>query len=499
MSPVSVILAILAYMALLLGVSHLASRRGSRAADFFNGGRRMPWFVVGFAMIGAAISGVTFISVPGMVVAKGYTYLQMVLGFIVGYLVIAAVLVPLFYRRNLLSIYGWLEERFGKSVRRTGAWFFFVSKILGASVRFYVVCAVLQPLVFAPLGIPFAVNVAATVALVWLYTFRSGVRSLIFTDLLKSFCLVMSAVLAIWFIAREMGLGLEGIVESVVSHPTAEVFNFADPMSATYFWKQFVAGVFMAIAMNGLDQDMMQRHLSCRDSRSSRKNMIFSGVMQFFVIALFLMLGTALVIYADHASIAIPERTDELFGLVATHPTMPAALGLLFVVGLVSAAYSAAGSALTSLTTSFTIDILDGQTRMAPERLDRTRRGVHVAMAVAMALVIIVFNSLSSDDAISAVYTLASYTYGPLLGLFTFGLATGVRPQAALSAAACVAAPLLSWLLTRWLLDAFGYHTGFELLLINAALTMAGLGLACLAAPSRQPLETSTENGTESI
>lgn len=473
--PVIVILTIAGYFAALMCLSWFAGR-GSDNRTFFTGDRRAPWPLVAFATLGAAISGVTFISVPGMVAAKGYSYLQMVLGFIVGYMVIAFVLVPLFYRRNLVSIYGYLGERFGLSTYRSGAWLFFISKMLGAAVRFFVVCAVLQLIVFAPLGIPFVFNVIVTIALIWLYTARGGVKTVIWTDTLKTFSLIMSVVLCIYFVARNMGYGLGELPGVIASHHTARMFFFDDPRSASYFWKQFVAGVFMAIAITGLDQDMMQRNLACRDSRQSQKNMIVSGVVQFFVIALFLLLGTLLTMFCESGAAGMPAKSDELFGLVATHPSMPAVVTVLFVLGLVSAAYSAAGSALTSLTTSFTVDILDA-TRGGDARLTRTRRAVHVAMSACMGLVIIAFYYLSEEDAISAVYTLASYTYGPILGLFVFGLMCRRPVRDRLVPLVCVAAPALSWLITRLLSDLYGYHTGFELLLINAALTVAGLGL----------------------
>ena len=476
MTPTIVIITVLAYFAVLFGVSHLSSRNSDNAS-FFNGNRRAPWPLVAFAMVGAAISGVTFISVPGMVVDKGYSYLQMVLGFIVGYWVIAFVLVPLFYKRNLLSIYGYLGERFGSSTYRTGAWFFFVSKMLGAAVRFFVVCIVLQTLVCDPLGIPFVVNVAVTIAIVWLYTFRGGVKTLIWTDTLKSFCLIMSMVLCIWFIAQNLDLSWAGVVDSIGRHGSSRIFYFDDPSRGVYFWKQFLAGVFMAIAINGLDQDMMQRNLACRDSRQSQKNMIVSGVMQFFVIALFLVLGTLLVIYVESTpSLSMPEKSDELFGLVAAHESLPVAVGVLFILGLVSAAYSAAGSALTSLTTSFTVDILDAS-GMEESRLARVRKWVHIAMSATMGLVIVVFYMISEEDAISAVYTLASYTYGPILGLFVFGMFTKRPVNDRLVPVVCIAAPCLCWLVKYFLNESFGYEMSFELLIFNALLTAVGLSL----------------------
>lgn len=477
MTPVSVIITIAAYFALLMIISAIASR-GSDNATFFTGNRRTPWPVVAFAMIGAAISGVTFISVPGMVVAKGHAYLQMVLGFIAGYIVIAFVLVPVFYKRKLVSIYGYLGQRFGTKSYRSGAWIFFVSKMLGASVRFFVVCAVLQTLVFRPLGIPFELNVAITVALIWLYTVNGGVKTLIWTDTLKSLCLIGSVILCIVFVASNMGMGLGEIASAVSAHDTSRVFFFDDPMSGSYFWKQFVAGVFMAVATNGLDQDMMQRHLACRDSLSSRKNMILSGVMQFFVIALFLVLGTLIVIYASATGIEMPAKSDELFGLVATHPSMPVVVGIVFIIGLIASAYSAAGSALTSLTTSFTVDILDAGSNQDEKALKRTRTRVHIMMSVIMGAVIIAFYHISDSDAISAVYTLASYTYGPILGLFAFGLLTRHSVRDSLVPAICIAAPFAAWLTQAALSRYFHYETGFELLLINAAITMIALRLA---------------------
>lgn len=473
---VIVILTIIGYFLLLMGISWFASR-GSDNSTFFTGNRKAPWPVVAFAMIGAAISGVTFISVPGMVAAKGYAYLQMVLGFIVGYFVIAFVLVPMFYKRNLISIYGYLEERFGRSTYRSGAWFFFLSKMLGAAVRFFVVCAVLQMLVFSPLHIPFIFNVIVTIALIWLYTVQGGVKTLIWTDTLKSFCLIMSVILCIYFVATNLGFSFGELTTAISNHESSRMFFFDNPKEGTYFWKQFLAGVFMAIATTGLDQDMMQRNLACADHKQSQKNMIVSGITQFFVIALFLLLGTLLVMFIDSKGISMPEKSDELFGLVATHPDVPIVVGILFVLGLVSAAYSAAGSALTSLTTSFTVDILGAHKKQDDKKLTRTRKGVHVLMSAIMGLVIIAFWYLSDQDAISAVYTLASYSYGPILGLFVYGMFWKKPVHDRWVPAVCIAAPILSYFLQLGLKAWFGYETSFELLIINAVLTVIGLRL----------------------
>ena len=474
--PVIIILTIAGYFLLLLAISYFTGR-GSDNSTFFTGNRRAPWPVVAFAMVGAAISGVTFISVPGMVVNKGFASLQMVLGFIVGYMLIAFVLVPLFYKRNLISIYGYLEERFGQSTYKAGAWFFFLSKMLGAAVRFFVVCAVLQLLVFGPLHIPFEFNVIVTIALIWLYTVQGGVKTLIWTDTLKSFCLIMSVVLCIYFVATNLGFSFGEMCSAISDHPSSRMFFFDNPKEGTYFWKQFLAGVFMAIATTGLDQDMMQRNLACKDSKQSQKNMIVSGITQFFVIALFLLLGTLMVIFLDRNGIAVPGKTDDIFGMVATHESMPVIVGVLFILGLVAAAYSAAGSALTSLTTSFTVDILKAHKNKDEHKVTRTRKAVHVIMSLIMGLVIVAFYYLSDQDAISAVYTLASYTYGPILGLFVYGMFWRKPVRDRLVPFVCILAPCLSWVGQWALRQAFGYETSFELLIMNALITVIGLRL----------------------
>lgn len=458
-------------------VSWFASRGSSDNNTFFTGNRKAPWPLVALGTMGAAISGVTFISVPGMVATKGYSYLQMSLGFIAGYLVVAFVLVPLFYRRNIITIYGYLEERFGGTTYRTGAWFFYISKMLGAAVRFFVVCAVLQLLVFEPLHIPFTFNVLVTIALIWLYTNQGGVKTVVWTDALKSFCLVTSVVMCIWFISTNLGMNLGEAASAIGAHSSSKIFHFDDPSSSLYFWKQFIAGVFMTVAMTGLDQDMMQRNLACANSTKSQKNIIVSSIIQFFVIALFLILGTLLLMYLERNGIAQPEKTDDIFALVATDKAMPIVVGVLFIIGLVAAAYSAAGSALTSLTTSFTVDILGAHRKGDEDKLTHTRKKVHVANSVIMGLIIIVFYYISEQDAISAVYTLASYTYGPILGLFVFGMFCHRTVRDHMVPVVCIAAPALSWLLQWGLYRLFEYQTGFELLIINAIITILGLYL----------------------
>ena len=477
MSPWIILITIACYFALLIITSWVTGHKADNAA-YFTGGRKTPWYMATLAMIGASISGVTFISVPGAVLTGGYAYMQMVLGFLVGSMLVAWVLIPLFYRMKLVSIYGYLEKRFGLASYRTGAWLFFISKMLGASVRFFVVCVVLQTLVFDPLGIPFALNVVMTVALIWLYSFQGGVKSLIWTDALKTLCLVTSVVCCICFITSQLDLTLTTLPIAVAHHPTSKLFFLDDPNDGRYFWKQFIAGIFMIIACTGLDQDLMQRTLSCKNIRESQKNMVVSAGVQTLVIGLFLLLGTLLYMYADRFMPTSQVRGDALFGAVAWSEQCPLYVGILFIVGLIAAAYSAAGSALTALTTSFTIDILRADVKQDAQNLTLTRKLVHFIMSLLMVVTIVVFYELSDDSAINAVYNLAAYTYGPILGMFVFGLACRRPVHDAYVPLVAIAAPTLSYILKQnseaWL---GGYQISFELLLINALFTAAGLGL----------------------
>lgn len=474
MTPWVVLATILGYFCLLFLITFLANRK-SKNAGFYADSVKAPWWIVSFATMGAAISGVTFVSVPGMVAAKGFSYLQMQFGFIIGYAIVAFMLVPMFYKRNLVSIYGYLAQRFGSNTHKSGAWFFFVSKMLGAAVRFYVVCVTLQALVFGPLHIPFEVNVLFTVALIWLYTKQGGVKTVIWTDTLKSFCLVASVVLCIVFIANSLGYGFGDIFGAIAGDKNSQIFYFDDPKSGVYFWKQFIAGIFMVIATCGLDQDMMQRNLACKNFKESQKNMLVSAVTQVFVVALFLCLGVLLYQYAGKMNITA-DKSDDLFGLIAAGNTMPIVVGILFIVGLCAAAYSAAGSALTALTTSFTVDILKSQDNNANNE-KKKRELVHIAMAAVMAFVIIVFYYLNSQDAISAVYSIASYTYGPILGLFVFGMFIKNKVHDRWVPFVCVASPVICYFAQDLLKQKFGYEMSFELLLLNALVTIIGLAI----------------------
>lgn len=433
----------------------------SKNKDFY-ATRSTSWWMVALAMIGSCFSGVTFVSVPGMVASAGFGYLQMCLGFFLGYLVIAFVLTPLYFKLGVVSIYQYLEQRFGLSSYKTGAWFFFISKMLGASVRFFLLCATLQLLLFQGLGVPFWLTVVVAVFLIWIYTFRGGVKSVIWVDMIKTVCMLFTVVLCLVLIGREVG---------VFDKSMARVFWFDDVNHPQFFFKQLLGGLFTVIATTGLDQDMMQRTLACKNVKDSQKNLLVSSVLQIVAIALFLILGVYLYQFA--ALHGIEAKGDALFPEVACSSFLPPIVGVLFVVGLIAAGFPAGGSALTALTTSFTVDILGGLKRADSDRL---RRWVHVGMAVLMAVCIIVFSVLNSTSTIDAVYRLASYTYGPLLGLFFFGILSKKAVRDRWVPLVCVLAPALCLVLDlnseAWLT---GYHFSYELLLLNAGFTALGL------------------------
>ncbi len=481
MSPLAVIITISSYFLVLFGVAQLAGRKADNAG-FFIGNRSSKWYMVAFAMIGSTISGVTFMSVPGMVDPKAFSYMQMVLGFFVGQLIISFVLIPVFYRMKLFSIYEYLDERFGVSTYKTGAWFFFISKVLGASVRLFLVCLFLQMMVFGPLNIPFIFNVIVTVALVWLYTRQGGVKTLIWTDSLKTFCLILSVVLTIYFIVKNMGLDFGGMVSSIRESDLSRTFFFDNPKEGTYFWKQFLAGIFTMIATTGLDQDFMQRNLSCENPRDSQKNIITSGLVQLVINLLFLMLGVLLYLFIDSKGIARPEKSDELFPMVATQGYLPLAVGILFIIGLISSAYAAAGSALTALTTSFTVDIL-GIKNKSEAQIQKSRKNVHIGMAVVMGLVIFVFNLLNNTSVVDAVYILASYTYGPILGMFAFGILMKRSVRDKFVPYIAVIAPIICFFLQKLTIAVWDFHFGYALIIVNALITMLGMWLVTTKTP----------------
>lgn len=479
MKPLVILIVIAAYFALLFFISYLAGRKADNAG-FFSGNRSSNWLLVAMSTIGAAISGVTFVSVPGMVATSGWAYMQMVLGFTVGQFLIAYVLIPLYYKLNLTSIYQYLQQRFGVSTYKSGAWLFFVSKMLGASVRLFVVSEVLQLLVFDKLTIPipFWANAILTVLIVYLCTFKGGVKSLIWTDLLKTCCLILSVALCIYFVLRA-GVNIEGWTSNAMTRS----FFFDNPKEETYFWKQFLAGIFLVIATTGLDQDLMQRTLSCKNPRESQKNLIVGALMQIVVIGLFLFLGYLLYAYAGQMNITqevAKLKGDDVFPFLATGNYFPIIVGILFIIGFIAAAYSAAGGALTALTTSFTIDILDKQQGNNDTALTRTRMLVHIGMAILMAACIYVIHLLNNDSVIQTVYKVASYTYGPLLGMFCFGIFTKRAIKDRWLPLVVIVAPLITWIMDANSKVWFnGYSFSNERLILNALLTF--IGMMCLA------------------
>ena len=476
MSPLTVLAALALYGGLLFGVAAL-SRRRTGNADFFTAERRMPWYMAWWAMIGAAMSGITFVSIPGSVAADAFSYLQMVAGFTVGQCLIAFWLIPFFYRQgNYASIYEYFDRRFGPATHRTGAWFFFLSKMSAAALKLYIVCAVLQELLFGRFGIPLWGNALLTMAVIWGYTRRGGVRTVIHADMLKTAILLTTLVVTIGAILGRLDLSVGEAWREVTDSPFARVFFFDDPASDRYFWKMFVGGIVLLVAMTGLDQDLMQCNLTCRSVRDAQKNILLTALSQFVVIALFLILGVLLYRYAAAAGIGLPDKSDRLYPLIATGCGLPTAVGMLFVAGFAASSFSAAGSSLTALTTSFTIDLLGGR-RLDEARLLRLRRRVHVALALGMALLILLFAYGANESTINLIFKVASYTYGPILGLFLFGMWSRCAVRDRWVWLPAVASPILSALL-QWGAGAwFDYRIGFELLLYNAALTMAGLWL----------------------
>lgn len=474
MSPLSILITVSAYFVLVFVISYFAGRNANNAT-FFTGNRQSRWYMVAFAMIGASISGVTFVSVPGMVATSGFGYLQLVIGFVVGQFFIAFILTPLFYRTGVTSIYQYLGNRFGFLSYKTGAWFFFISKILGAAVRLFLICAVLQLLAFGPLGIPFWLNVAISIVLVWLYTFKGGVKSIIWIDMLKTLCLIVSVILCIYFISKKMSFTGSSMLAAINDSPMSRIFHFDDVNHKQYFFKQFLAGIFTQIAMTGLDQDMMQRNLSCANYKESQKNMIVSIALQFFVIWGFLMLGVLLYLFAR--ANGITATGDNIFPVVATGGYLPSAVGILFILGFIAAGYSAAGSALTALTTSFTVDII-GTKEKSEIEVNKMRKNIHMAMAVLMGVVIIIVKILNNTSVVDAVYTLASYTYGPILGMFAFGILTKRVVKDKYMAWVAVVAPMICLVLNLFSEQLFnGYHFSYEILIFNAAFTFVGMWL----------------------
>ncbi len=474
MNTTAVALTIGAYIILLFIVAWLPARRADNES-FFTGNRLSTWYMAAMAMIGAAMSGVTFISVPGSVASDSFSYMQMVAGFTIGQLVIAFVLVPLFYRLRVVSIYEYFHTRFGENSHKTGAAIFLVAKSLNAALKIFVVCTVTQYLLFDAWGVPLWANVAFTLFLVWLYTARGGVRSLIWTDSLHTICLIAGILLSAWFIMRQMDIDLMQTFSIIRDSDYSRIIFLDDPSSERYFWKMFFAGIFTLIAMTGLDQDMMQRNLSCRTKRDAQINIVITAVCQAIVILLLLSLGALLYIYSSAQGIALPHSSDAVFPAVAVNGGLPSAAGVVFLLGLIASTWSSAGSSLTSLTTSLTLDILPQSRDMSDKQLTRRRKTVHLLLSVVLCGVVLLFDHLSDDSAINLVFKIVSYAYGPLLGMFCFGMFTRRKLRDKAIWIIAIAAPTICAVAQWWFAEHHSYYIGFELLIYNALLTALGM------------------------
>ena len=515
LTPAVILTFVFGYFAILLLISWWTSRHADEQS-FFIGNKKSKWYLVAFGMIGASLSGVTFISIPGVVgnldfgnANRAFSYMQMVFGYLVGYAIIATILMPLYYRLNLTSIYTYLEQRFGTTSYKTGAGFFILSRVIGASFRLYLVAIVLQQFVFDPWGVPFWVTVLMTLILIWIYTHRGGIKTIVWTDTLQTLFMLLAVGLSLYFIGNSLGLNFGGMVETLKASDYSQIFHW-DSKPKSFFWKQFLSGAGIAVVMTGLDQDMMQKNNSCENIGDAQKNMFWFSIILVFVNLLFLSLGAFLYMYATQNGIEIPTKTDQLFPTIAIDH-LPTIAGIVFLIGLLAAAYSSADSALTALTTSFCVDFLGFEkekfTTFGRLSKKQTRFAVHVGFSLVLFLVIVLFNSLTDKSVINKLFQIAGYTYGPLLGLFTFGLIMKRAIKDKWAILVCILAPticftlftlmeiqelkeptehfLYSWLgktrfenLANFSRNTFkGYTLGFELLLYNGLLTFIGLWL----------------------
>ncbi len=475
MTPITILICVGIYSLLLFFITWITSRNANNSG-YFLGNKASPWYVVAYGMIGASLSGVTFMSVPGWVGSTQFSYLTVVLGYFAGYAVIATVLLPMYYRLQLTSIYSYLEQRFGTYSYRTGAFFFLLSRTIGASFRMFLVVTVLQAFVFDALGVPFIATVAGFILLILLYTYEGGIKTIIWTDTLQTTFMLLGVIISVILISQQLDFNFGDMVQAIKSSEYSQVLFF-DFNDKRFFLKQFVSGAFIAIVMTGLDQEMMQKNLSCKNIKEAQKNMFSFSFVLVFVNFLFLCLGALLYIYAKNKGIEIPSKTDELFPLIALKYLGPFA-GLVFIIGLISAAYPSADGALTSLTTSFCIDFLDMNKRnnLSEEEKKKTRYKVHFSFAFLLLIVVVLFRAINDQAVVGKLFTAAGYTYGPLLGLYAFGLFLKRKVQDKVVPFICIASPLLCYLLSenseKWL---GGYKFGFELLILNGLLTFIGL------------------------
>lgn len=463
---------VLGYFAVLMAISWLTSRNADVQA-FFTANRQSPWFLVAFGMVGATLSGVTFISVPGEVGNSSFSYLQFVFGNVVGYWLVAAILLPLYYKLNLVSIYTFLDQRFGIRSYKTGSFFFLLSKLIGAAFRLYLVAGVLQIAFFDAFNIPFWVTVVVTIALIWIYTFRGGIKTIVWTDTLQTLFLVSAVVFTIVAIAQNLEFSGVDLVREINQHSSSKIF-FWDWKSGNNFFKQFFAGIFITIVMTGMDQDMMQKNLTCKNKREAQKNMFVFSLSFLVVVILFLSLGVLLYIFADKQAIAIPNLTDDLYPLLALN-YLGLPVGIAFLLGITAAAYSSADSALTALTTSFSVDFLKINEYKESKRR-RIKKQAHLFFSVMLIIVILLFRAINDESIVVAVFTVAGYTYGPILGLFIFGIYSKRNLKDRWVPLIGFAAPVLSYIISSYSEVLFnGYKFGFELLILNGLITIAGL------------------------
>jgi len=474
MTATQIMLLIAAYFVVLILISYFTGREDSNAA-FFKANKSAPWYLVAFGMIGASLSGVTFISVPGAVEAKQFGYLQVVFGYFFGYLVIAYVLLPIYYKLNLTSIYTYLKDRFGNVSYKTGSIAFLISRIVGASFRLFLVAKVLQLLIFDQYHVPFTVTVIITIALIWLYTFKGGIKTIIFTDTLQTLFMLISVIVTIIFLASALDLNsVSEIYTNARESAMSKTFFFSDVNDAQYFIKSFLAGMFITITMTGLDQDMMQKNLTCKNLKEAQKNMVSFSIVLVFVNILFLILGLMLTQYANQHGIT--AKKDDLFPTIAMLPDIGIATSAFFLLGLIAAAYSSADSALTSLTTSFCIDIIELDKKPISSQ-KKIRKQIHIIISILLVIVIVLFDAIFKDvSVIWELFKAAGYTYGPLLGLFAFGIYTKAQLKDRYVWIVAVIAPFTSFFINKYSVDLLnGYQIGFEILILNGILTFIGL------------------------
>lgn len=470
-TTILIILAV--YFGLLILISYFTSRRNNDNQAFFLANKKSPWYVVAFGMIGSSISGVSFVSVPGMVRGQDMTYMQMVLGFFVGYAIIAFVLLPLYYRLNLTTIYGYLEKRFGIRSYKTGASFFILSKTIGAAARLFLVVLILHSLIFAKWNVPFFLVALGVVLLIWVYTNQSGIKTIIWTDTLQTFCLIAGLVVIIWQVISQLNINPAEAIQLVTNNEHSRIFVFDDWVSKQNFFKQFLNGILIAIVMNGLDQDMMQKSLTCKSLKDAQKNLVTFGALYIPFNLLFLSLGVLLLIFASQFQISLPAKSDEILPLLASEYLGFTAL-LFFSIGIIAAAFSSADSALTSITTTICVDLLNIK-KETVEKSVKIRRRVHILVSIAFFFVILLIEYFSQDGILNTIYKIASYTYGPLLGLFVFGLFTKVKPRDKFVPLVCLSAPFICFGIEVMMKQLFNYPVGNEILLVNGLITICGL------------------------